>query len=687
MDMGMGNISRRAFLAGAGTVLASVTVPLAAPTRAFGANAAGKIVVLGTNDTHGTLENPVTKLGYAALKNYADSQRAEAGADRVTLVDSGDIVQGNPTASLSKGAFPAKAVAACGYDVIVPGNHEFDYGVSALQALASTEGAAYTCCNFTDIAGTCVFEKYHIVEYTAGTDRIRVAYIGVTTPSTRGSSANFKDQSGNFIYDFAIDTTGEALYKTVQAAVDEARNVEAADYVVLLAHLGQSWSPEIWRSDTLVANTNGIDAVLDAHTHQLYVQSVANKDGQAVPIVQAGSKFLSFARLEIDLSARTATASAVATGVAAELVKTWDGSDAEVANLVADINRQVDDMVSGTVGISEVNLVALKSDGSQAAWTAETNLGDLVADAILYAAKAKGTPCDIAFYDGFGICADIPVGTVGRRAALEAVPCGRQIFALEVSGQHLLDMLEVASSLLPEPEARLLQTSRGFSYTVRTDIASPVEVSPATHGFVAINGTRRVTSVSLNGEAIDPAGRYTVAMPKGMLVSGGWSMPVPENASAAVKIALDSECLLAYVQDEAGLGGTIGSEYANAAGNGRIVLTSGSGNEDDKGDGDKDNGGKADPTDGDKDNKGDNTDGENKGDKSNTDDDENPSPTPAPGPNVQKASGKSAAINTNVKHNGPLPATDDNSLAAAAAAGLAGAAAIGLAAIDGTEKA
>ncbi len=670
MGMSKGNLSRRAFLAGAGTVLASVTVPLAAPARAFGEDTAGKIVVLGTNDTHGTLENPVTKLGYAALKNYADSQRAVAGTDRVTLVDSGDIVQGNPTASLSKGVFPAEAVAACGYDVIVPGNHEFDYGISMLQALATNEGATYTCCNFTDATGACVFEKYHIVEYAAGTSKIRVAYIGVTTPSTRGSSATFKDQSGNFIYDFAIDTTGEALYKTVQSAVDEARGAGAADYVVLLAHLGQSWSPKIWRSDTLVANTTGIDAVLDAHTHQLYVQSVANKNGQAVPIVQAGSKFLSFAKLEIDLSARTATASAVATGVAAELVKTWDGSDAEVANLVADINRQVDTLTSGTVGTSEVDLVALKSDGSQATWTAETNLGDLVADAILYTAKVAGTPCDIAFYDGFGICADVATGTVSRRAALEAVPCKRQIFALEVSGQHLLDMLEVASSLLPEPEARLLQASRGFSYTVRTDIASPVEVSPATHGFVAINGTRRVTSASLNGEAIDPTGRYTVAMPKGMLVSGGWSMPVPENASAAVKIALDSECLIAYAQDEGGLNGTIGSEYANATGSGRIVLINGSGNEDDKG-----NGGKGDPTDGDK------------GNGENTNGGENPSPAPAPDPTAQKTSNKSVASSTKTKSNGPLPATGDSSLAAAAAAGLAGAAMVGFAATGETDEA
>ena len=120
------------------------------------------------------------------------------------------------------------------------------------------------------------------------------------------------------------------------------------------------------------------------------------------------------------------------------------------------------------------------------------------------------------------------------------------------------------------------------------------------------------------------------------------------------------------MQDEAGLGGTIGSEYANAAGNGRIVITSGSD---------------------DKDNKGDNTDGENKGGESNTDDGENPSPTPMPDPNTQKTGGKSTTSNTDVKHNGPLPATGENSLAAAAAAGLAGAAAIGLAAIDGTEKA
>lgn len=589
--MEIGDVTRRAFLAGAGTVLASLTVPFAGTAavaldkenevdEAVDADSdifasLGSIVIIGTNDVHGSLENPVTKLGYAALADYVADRREYFGEGRVTLVDSGDIVQGNPTASLTEGEFPAQAVAACGYDVIVPGNHEFDYGIARLRELAATEGAVYTCCNFTDADGACVFEQYHVVEYPVDAEvpeygSVRVAYVGVTTPTTRGSSAAFKNEAGEFVYDFAIDETGEKLYAAVQAAVDDARDAGRADYVVLLSHLGQSWSPQIWRSDTLVANTSGIDAVIDAHTHQMYVESVSNKDGQPIPVVQAGSKFLGFSQLVIDLDARKTAASVVATGVTAGLIDSWGGADAEVAAVIDDLDARVDQMADEEVGISEVNLVALAADGSQATWLKETNLGDLVADAVLDAATKAGIACDVALYDGFGICADIPSGAVTRRNVLDALACNRKVYALEVSGQHLLDVLEVACALLPEPEARLLQVSDGFAYTVRTDIPSPLVVSPANIKFDRIDGERRVVAASLNGQAIDPEGRYAIAMPKGMLVGGGWSMPVPENAEAAALVGTDNECLLGYVQGT--LGGTISQKYGNAAGSGRITI-------------------------------------------------------------------------------------------------------------------
>lgn len=576
------DVTRRAFLAGAGTVLASLTVPLAGPaTLVLGEEASadaasvaspetGKIVIIGTNDVHGSFENPVTKLGYAALADFAAAQRQAFGTGNVTLVDSGDIVQGNPAASLTEGEFPAQAVGACGYDVVAPGNHEFDYGIDRLREIAATEGAAYACCNFTDAEGNCVFEPYHTVEYPTGTESVRIAYVGVTTPTTRGSSATFKNEAGDFIYDFAIDDTGEKLYAAVQAAVDDARDAGRADYVVLLAHLGQSWSPRIWQSNTLVANTNGIDAVIDAHTHQMYLQGILNKDGDTVPVVQAGSKFIGFSKLEIDLAARTATASVVATGVMPSIVDSWDGKDAEVAALTAGLDAQIDQMVGEEIGSSGVDLVALAADGSQATWLGETNLGDFIADAILDAADKVGIHCDVALYDGFGICADIPRGAVTRRSSLDALACNRKVYALEVSGQHLLDVLEVACAFLPEPDAHLLQVSDGFAYTVRTDIPTPVVVSPATNGFERIDGERRVMSASLNGQAIDPEGRYTIAMQKGMLVTDGWSMPVPDNADDAVLIGSDNECLLNYVQGT--LGGVIGEEYGDAGGIGRITI-------------------------------------------------------------------------------------------------------------------
>ena len=572
------SISRRAFFAGAGTVLASLTVPLgaapaladdAAATTAAASTPAEKIVIIGTNDVHGTLKNPKTALGYAALKDYADAQRTTHGDDRVTLVDSGDIMQGNLAVTLSDGAFLAQAVAACGYDVIAPGNHDFDHGIDKLTELVAAENVACTCCNLTDANGDHVLSPYHVVEYPLASGTVRVAFVGATTPSARSSSSTFKDADGGYLYDFANDDTGEKLVATVQSAVDDARGGGQADYVVLLAHLGQSWSAVNWRSDTVVAKTNGIDTVVDAHTHQLYVQTVQNKDGQEVPVVQAGCKFLAFSRLEIDPAARTATASVVATGVAAELVDSWDGEDAEVAALIADFDAQIDDQTSEQVGTSEVDLVALADDGSQAAWLGETNLGDLVTDAIMDAAGRAGVSCDVVLYNGFDLCADIPRGAVTRRQVLDALPFSRKIWALEVSGQHLLDVLEVGCALLPEPEARLMQVSDGLSYQVRTDVATPVQTSPANNAFVRIDGERRVTGAKLNGRDIDPAGRYTIAMNKSMLLSGAWSMPVPESTEGAVQVGVDNECLVSYMSDT--LGGTIGEKYADTAGRLKIA--------------------------------------------------------------------------------------------------------------------
>lgn len=162
--MDKANLSRRGFLASAGTVLASLTFSLASgPAAAFaqdGETSAGSptadgggqtgadedaavddshIVIVHTNDVHCAFTNKTTQLGYAKLSDYVADQRSKHGDARVTLVDAGDNIQGDINGSLSQGEYPARVIGACKYDVMTCGNHEFDYGMQTFFGVRQTE--------------------------------------------------------------------------------------------------------------------------------------------------------------------------------------------------------------------------------------------------------------------------------------------------------------------------------------------------------------------------------------------------------------------------------------------------------------------------------------------------------------------------------------------------------------------
>ncbi len=587
------NISRRTFLAGAGVVLASLTVPLASgPAAAFAdglavasadgaaldaAEAGAPVVILHTNDVHCTLSNAKTKLGYAALINYAKTQREKYGEGSVKLVDAGDNVQGGFEGSFTKGETPAQVIAACGYDLLTPGNHEFDYGQEQFFALRQTEGVPYVCCNYLDAGGTRIFDAYRVLEYSTPAGTVRVAFVGVTTPSTLTSSspASFKDKDGNVIYSFCGDSTGQLLYDTVQAAVDEARDAGKADYVVLLSHLGESGATDRWRSDTVVANTTGIDVVVDGHSHEMYVQTVKNQAGEDVVIAQTGTQFQSFGRIEINPVDGTATASLDATGidgVSAELIEQWDGEDATIAELVAKLEAELEQKKQSPIGTSEALLRFATDDGAVCVIREqETNLGDFCCDAVFYFASNSGSPCDLAVVNGGGIRANIAEGTVTYGDLAAVHPFMNPVWLLKVSGQHILDMLEVGVMNQPDSSGAFLQVSEGASYTVRTDIPTPVVLEDDGSALKGFSGERRVKHARIDGKDIDPAAEYTIAGAAFILLQGGSCMPVPANAADAAFLGVDLDVLSEYIQ--VNLKGVIGEAYADEAGQGRIVIT------------------------------------------------------------------------------------------------------------------
>lgn len=114
----------------------------------------GDIVVLYTNDVHCGVDDGV---GYGGVAQY--KQDMQQKTPYVTLVDAGDALQGAPLGLLSKGGYIVDIMNQAGYDVAVPGNHEFDYGMPRFLELADELNSGYVCCNFMDLkTGKTVFE-------------------------------------------------------------------------------------------------------------------------------------------------------------------------------------------------------------------------------------------------------------------------------------------------------------------------------------------------------------------------------------------------------------------------------------------------------------------------------------------------------------------------------------------------
>ena len=211
------------------------------------------IVILFTNDIHcGVNDN----IGYAGVALYKKEMLKET--PYVTLVDAGDAVQGAPLGTLSEGEDIVAIMNEMGYEFVIPGNHEFDYKMPQFMRLASLLNCGYYSANFTDASGNRIFAPYKLFQY----GDTKLAMVGVTTPEsfTKSTPVYFQDEAGNYIYGFSEDETGEKLYAAVQDAVDSARN-EGAEIVILVGHLGRNYVTERWSSESVLANTTGIDVL------------------------------------------------------------------------------------------------------------------------------------------------------------------------------------------------------------------------------------------------------------------------------------------------------------------------------------------------------------------------------------------------------------------------------------------
>ena len=519
------------------------------------------LVVLFTSDVHCGVDQG---WGYAGL--YAVKQSL-SNDHYVLLVDDGDAIQGEPIGTMTAGEAIIDIMNAVGYDIAIPGNHEFDYGMDRFLELAQRASFPYLSCNFNK-NGELVFAPYLIKTF----DGMQIAFVGVTTPTTMRTSnpKHFINENGETVYGFLQDGDGESVYAAIQHAVDSAR-AEGADYVVVLAHLGNSAETAPWLYSDIISHTTGIDAVLDGHSHDTDQVVMKNKDGKDVVRSACGTKLSHIGALTLTADGRmSARLYAWGTDIAASELLGFANTASEAVSAASGVlNEKLRQVVAHTaVDLIIHDPVAKTEDGNavRIIRSAETNLGDLCADA--YLDQSGGA--DIAFAFGGSIRSAIRQGDITMNDILIVHPWGNSLTVIEATGQQVLDALEWSVHSLPSEFGGFAHVA-GITFEVDVSLPTPcVQNESMMFDHVEDTMERRVRSVLAGGEPIDPNKLYKIVSLDYYLLDKGDGYTMFDGCTVVQEsVKLDYQALSDYITGT--LGSIVGEGYENPYGQGRVV--------------------------------------------------------------------------------------------------------------------
>lgn len=498
------------------------------------------LVVLYDNDVHCAVD------GYARMAGLRDSLKE--ARHEVVVVSCGDFVSGSPLGAVSKGEYIARIMNVAGYDYVALGNHEFDYRIPQLLCLDRLLNARLLCCNFMEIgASNPLFAPCAVYRY----GRKSVAFIGLTTPSAMLSSTPtyFMDSLGKYRYTFG----GDGLSGMLQHLVDSLRQ-KGVDRIVVLSHLGDA-DEEVTSTD-LIARIHGVDVLLDGHAHHVIPSRyVKDSEGHEVLLSSTGTAFNYIGKLEISRK-----------GMRTQLLPTAHVScvNQAVTDIVARIREMYRAMGERPVGRSECELCMQSPDGIRWARDRECNLGNFCADAFRICLQS-----DVAWCNGGSLRKNLNSGSLTFNDLYAVFPFGNAVCLAEVSGQDLLNALEMGARSLPGESGGFAQVS-GMQYEIDTSLPSAVRLD-ADGVFSHVEGERRVRNVKVldrqTGEyrPLLPEARYTLAATRYVLLDRGDGVRFPSLRLLEENVATDVEILERYFTEH--LHGVIDRRYALPLGN------------------------------------------------------------------------------------------------------------------------
>lgn len=508
------------------------------------------VQLLALNDFHGNLLPPsgssgqvdgVDAGGVEYLATHIDTLRGEN--PNTVVVSAGDLVGASPLLSALFHDEPTiEAFNLIGLDFNAVGNHEFDEGWAELKRLQ--EGGCHPvdgCLDGDDFSGAefkflaanvinketsePIFPAYEVREF----EGVKIAFIGMTLKGT----PSIVTPSGVADLEFLDEA------ETVNALIPELQ-AQGIETIVVLVHEGARQN-----GDAPTANTcqdidgpivdivsrfdDAVDVVISGHTHQAYNCLL---DGKLLTSAMSFGRLVTQIHLTIDPKTGDVT-----TMEANNLVVTRDVEKASLLTaLIERYNKVAEPLANHEVGTITTDILREPNDAGEMA------LGDVIADSQLFATSAPDMGnAVIAFMNPGGIRADLVYadsvgegdGTVTFGEIFTVQPFNNNLVTLTLTGEQIDALLEQQFVDCGQTEnPRILQVSKGFSYTWKASGAPCEKVDPAT--------------IFLNDEPIDPAKEYRVTV-NSYLADGGDRFKVLTEGTDRLVGVMDLDALEAYM--------------------------------------------------------------------------------------------------------------------------------------------
>ena len=511
------------------------------------------IVIIHLNDVHCGFNDTIGYDGFALYRRELENKYKN-----VIAVDVGDHIQGGVLGSITEGEAVLKTMNKIQFNVTTIGNHEYDYGVERLNEINSQLSNKYICLNvFFRKNRTSIFEPSQIIEVGGK----KIGFIGIVTPLTFSKTyiSTVRESDGTPTYDFLSNK--EELYSAIQNEVDKIRN-QGVNYVILLTHVGKDI--EDFTSNEILSKINGINAILDGHTHKVYNETSKDKDNKDIYIAQTGTKIANIGQLIIKSDGTIISeiipevpepddktgAMQITRGKATRWV------DSEMNDFINKIYAEHSEELNIKIGHSDYDFI-IKPENSSDSHTIfcrykECNLGNLIADSFREVVKSN-----ISYLNGGAVRENLLKGDMSRKNLVDIMPFFNSLFVKEITGQAFLDALEFGVSKLPNSFGGFPQVS-GCTFYVNTSFNSTVETD-SDGMFIKVGGERRVTNVKINGKPLNLTQKYNLSASEYLLSGGDGFTMFSEFPTINESIFADSDAFGHYIKYN--LNGKIPSEY------------------------------------------------------------------------------------------------------------------------------